>query len=254
MGTHAHALARIGDRCVQRGQDYIVLGSDSGRIVILEYHQAKNEFVKVHEETFGKSGIRRIVPGQMLAGDPKGRALMIGACAQASERGVQVRHLQTLTNWWTLQCAWHCAAAVEKQKFVYIMNRDSNANLTISSPLEAHKSHTLVYSCTVRSRCRLMNEGILRDLTSRGPPLLHGWRGRAWMSGTRTPSLRAWKWTTRRSTVTRPAKRSRRRRRCAFDDNSSTSVPGARLTIILAHECQYPPLASCSHTTSWTWA
>lgn len=35
--------------------------------------------------------------------------------------------------------------AVEKQKLVYILNRDSNARLTISSPLEAHKSNTLVY-------------------------------------------------------------------------------------------------------------
>lgn len=29
-------------------------------------------------ETFGKSGCRRIVPGQYLAVDPKGRAIMIG--------------------------------------------------------------------------------------------------------------------------------------------------------------------------------
>ena len=36
--------------------------------------------------------------------------------------------------------------AVEKQKLVYIMNRDAAARLTISSPLEAHKSHTLVYN------------------------------------------------------------------------------------------------------------
>eukprot|EP00746_Dinoflagellata_sp_MGD_P091760 gnl/MRDRNA2_/MRDRNA2_36348_c0_seq1.p1 gnl/MRDRNA2_/MRDRNA2_36348_c0~~gnl/MRDRNA2_/MRDRNA2_36348_c0_seq1.p1 ORF type:complete len:1184 (-),score=253.37 gnl/MRDRNA2_/MRDRNA2_36348_c0_seq1:15-3260(-) len=37
-------------------------------------------------------------------------------------------------------------AAIEKQKFVYILNRDSGARLTISSPLEAHKPCTLVYS------------------------------------------------------------------------------------------------------------
>ena len=61
--------------------DYIVVGSDSGRIVILEYRPAKNEFHKVHEETFGKSGCRRIVPGQMLAADPKGRAVMISTPA-----------------------------------------------------------------------------------------------------------------------------------------------------------------------------
>jgi len=48
-----------------------------------------------------------------LAVDPKGRAFMIGA--------------------------------IEKQKFVYIMNRDNNNKLTISSPLEAHKSHTIIF-------------------------------------------------------------------------------------------------------------
>ncbi|XP_014513669.1 spliceosome-associated protein 130 A [Vigna radiata var. radiata] len=95
-------------------KDYIVVGSDSGRIVILEYNKEKNVFDKVHQETFGKSGCRRIVPGQYLAIDPKGRAVMIGAC--------------------------------EKQKLVYVLNRDTAARLTISSPLEAHKSHTLVYS------------------------------------------------------------------------------------------------------------
>jgi len=58
--------------------DYIVVGSDSGRIVILEYLPAKNCFEKAHQETFGKSGCRRIVPGQYLAIDPKGRAVMIG--------------------------------------------------------------------------------------------------------------------------------------------------------------------------------
>lgn len=93
--------------------DYAVIGSDSGRIVILEYNPSKNVLDKVHQETFGKSGCRRIVPGQYLAMDPKGRAVMVGA--------------------------------VEKQKLVYILNRDSEARLTISSPLEAHKSSTLTY-------------------------------------------------------------------------------------------------------------
>ena len=39
-----------------------------------------------------------------------------------------------------------CLAAVEKQKLVYILNRDASARLTISSPLEAHKSHTIVFN------------------------------------------------------------------------------------------------------------
>ncbi|PKA61181.1 DNA damage-binding protein 1b [Apostasia shenzhenica] len=97
-------------------KDYVVVGSDSGRIVIMEYHKEKNCFHKLYQETFGKSGCRRIVPGQYLAVDPKGRAVMIAAC--------------------------------EKQKLVYVLNRDTAARLTISSPLEAHKSHTITYSIT----------------------------------------------------------------------------------------------------------
>ena len=58
--------------------DYLAVGSDSGRIVILEYLPAKNCFSRIHQETFGKSGCRRIVPGQYLAADPKGRAIMVG--------------------------------------------------------------------------------------------------------------------------------------------------------------------------------
>lgn len=100
--------------------DYVVVGSDSGRIVILQFDSSKNAFKKVHQETFGRSGCRRIVPGQFLSCDPKGRACMI--------------------------------AAAEKQKFVYVLNRDTSAALTISSPLEAHKSHNIVFS-TVGMDC-----------------------------------------------------------------------------------------------------
>ncbi|CAL1266321.1 unnamed protein product [Larinioides sclopetarius] len=103
----------MGFRLTGGSKDYLVIGSDSGKIVILEYNAQKNVFEKVHQETFGKSGCRRIVPGQYLAIDPKGRAVMIGA--------------------------------VEKKKLVYILNRDTAARLTISSPLEAPKSNTLVY-------------------------------------------------------------------------------------------------------------
>lgn len=94
-------------------KDYLAIGSESGRLVILEYLPEKNKFDKVHQETFGRSGCRRIVPGQFLACDSKGRAVMIGA--------------------------------VEKQKLVYQLNRDTQANLTITSPLEAHKANTFVF-------------------------------------------------------------------------------------------------------------
>ena len=36
-------------------------------------------------------------------------------------------------------------AAIEKQKFVYILNRDTNNRITISSPLEAHKNRTIIF-------------------------------------------------------------------------------------------------------------
>ncbi|CEL98274.1 unnamed protein product, partial [Vitrella brassicaformis CCMP3155] len=100
-------------RIVGASRDYIVVGSDSGRIVILEFNTQKNCFEKVHQETYGKSGIRRIVPGQYLGIDPKGRAIAL--------------------------------AAIEKQKFVYVVNRDQSARLTISSPLEAHKNNTICH-------------------------------------------------------------------------------------------------------------
>lgn len=43
------------------------------------------------------------------------------------------------------RCCSFLAGAIEKQKLVYILNRDAAARLTISSPLEAHKANTLVY-------------------------------------------------------------------------------------------------------------
>jgi splicing factor 3B subunit 3 len=36
-------------------------------------------------------------------------------------------------------------AGIEKQKLVYVMNRDASSRLTISSPLEAHKSQVGLY-------------------------------------------------------------------------------------------------------------
>ncbi len=83
---------------------------------------------------------RRIVPGEYLAVDPKGRACLVGA--------------------------------VEKQKFVYVLNRDNEGNLTISSPLEAHKSHNIALRWGRR--------------TARGRAGGHaGGRGNVWASGRR---------------------------------------------------------------------
>ena len=81
------------------------LGTDAGKIIILEYSAAKQCFERVHAETYGKTGVRRIVPGQYVAADPRGRAMMVGA--------------------------------VEKQKLVYILNRDTAARLLPVGPRRA---------------------------------------------------------------------------------------------------------------------
>ena len=59
-------------------KDYVIVGTDSGKITILEFDTTSNRFKPVHCEVYGKTGCRRIVPGQYLAADPKGRAIMIG--------------------------------------------------------------------------------------------------------------------------------------------------------------------------------
>jgi splicing factor 3B subunit 3 len=63
-----------------------VVGSDSGRFSVLEYVKEKNRMTPVQLETFGKSGCRRIVPGQYVVVDPKGRAAMIGSMEKQKVR------------------------------------------------------------------------------------------------------------------------------------------------------------------------
>ncbi|KAH9869934.1 hypothetical protein J1614_006855 [Plenodomus biglobosus] len=94
-------------------KDHIVISTDSGRLVTYEYMPDERTFRTVHFETYGKSGIRRVVPGEYLAADPKGRAIML--------------------------------ASTEKNKLVYILTRNAQTEIIISSPLEAHKPQTLVY-------------------------------------------------------------------------------------------------------------
>lgn len=94
-------------------QDNLAITSDSGRVVILEWDDKAQTFVKLHRETYGKTGVRRVVAGEFMALDPKGRAMML--------------------------------AAVERQKFVFILNRDARGRLAIGSPLEAHKSYQICF-------------------------------------------------------------------------------------------------------------
>lgn len=58
-----------------------MIGSDSGRVVVLKFNGEKNVFEKIHQETFGKVGVIRGLPGQYVAVDPSGRAFMISSCS-----------------------------------------------------------------------------------------------------------------------------------------------------------------------------
>ncbi|KAH0353112.1 putative splicing factor 3B subunit 3, partial [Aureobasidium melanogenum] len=99
-------------------RDLIIVSSDSGRVSLLQYDDEKNRFERVHLETFGKSGIRRTIPGQYLASDPRGRCCMF--------------------------------ASVEKNKVVYILNRNAEQQVTISSPQEVNRPQTLTFDiCAV---------------------------------------------------------------------------------------------------------
>ncbi|KAK5122599.1 hypothetical protein LTR85_003862 [Meristemomyces frigidus] len=94
--------------------DQLIVSSDSGRLTMLNYDHTKNTFKRVHLETFGKSGVRRTVPGQYLASDPRGRCCML--------------------------------ASAEKNKVLYIVNRNSEGAIMISSPHEANQWASLCFA------------------------------------------------------------------------------------------------------------
>lgn len=91
-------------------RDLIIVGSDSGNVSVLDFEGAQSKIL--YCPAFGKTGCRRGTPGQYLAKDPKGRAFMI--------------------------------SSIEKRKLVYVLNRDATGQPTIASPLEAHRSRTIV--------------------------------------------------------------------------------------------------------------
>lgn len=93
-------------------KDYVIVGSDFNRIVILEYISKRNVFEKI-QETFAKLGTCRHIPCHYLAVDPHGRSIMIGA--------------------------------LEKQKLAYILNFETETELASSSPLEVPENSSLVY-------------------------------------------------------------------------------------------------------------
>ena len=91
-------------------KDYLVVGSDSGATVVLALKAATSggfwRWERVAGMTHGRSGSRRAIPGQMIAVDPRGRAIL--------------------------------TAALESKKFAHSIGR-SEDKLTLSSPLESHR-------------------------------------------------------------------------------------------------------------------
>jgi splicing factor 3B subunit 3 len=107
------AIRNLGSiRIHGHSRDLLVVTSDSGRLSFLKFTGTR--FERLSLESFGKAGIRRTVPGEYVATDPAGRAVMIGA--------------------------------IEKEKFVFATNRDAQDQLFVSSPLEAHKPNTITFA------------------------------------------------------------------------------------------------------------
>ena len=103
--SHIRKIAPMKDTYTKK--DNLVVLSDSGKIVIFEIDIDKKKFVRINQEIYGKSGCRRITPGEYLAIDNKSRAIMIGG--------------------------------IEKEKFVYIF-KEINNNLILNDNLEENKN------------------------------------------------------------------------------------------------------------------
>lgn len=103
-------------KVVKSTKDLILLTSDSGTLSIIEFDSVNYKFTAVRSETFYKTGVRRLSPGEYISVDPNGRAAMIGA--------------------------------IERNKLVYTFARDnSHSNgLVVMSPLEANRNHLLTYT------------------------------------------------------------------------------------------------------------
>nr|BAS01429.1 splicing factor 3b [Lotharella vacuolata] len=86
-------------------------GSNSGGISFLKYSNTAS-WVNIFTHFFGRSGNRRIIPGYHICNDLKGRACII--------------------------------AAIEKLRFVYIINHMTKDSGIISSPVEVQKSNSII--------------------------------------------------------------------------------------------------------------
>lgn len=133
--VRAMATLASGDATIA---DSVIVSADSGRLNVLRYDALSATWSRVAVDAYGKSGVRRCVPGHFVVADPRGRSIMI--------------------------------AALEKQKFVYGVKTATRRELMppgadeddgvdslsgdaddvvvqLSSAIEAHKSGACVLDC-----------------------------------------------------------------------------------------------------------
>jgi splicing factor 3B subunit 3 len=99
----------------ESSKDLIILTSDSGMLTIIEFDPINNKFISIANESFYKTGIRRLSPNAYISADSKGRAVMI--------------------------------SAIEKNKLVYTFTKDYDysSKINIMSPIEANRNNLLTY-------------------------------------------------------------------------------------------------------------
>lgn len=119
------------------GRDLLAVGTDAGRLILLEWSSAVNEWRVRVRETYGRSGVRRTIPGQYLACDPQGRALMIGAVERQKLVYLLSHHdpTQTITQAQALQQRLQSQSG---------SGQFASSTLRVSSPLEVSKTGLLV--------------------------------------------------------------------------------------------------------------
>lgn len=126
LETHSILRSIIPVRLTGGKRDLLAVSSDSGSLSVVDWDlvgggggagQASTastaSAAAATTVVLGKSGCRRSTPGQYLAADPKGRAIMV--------------------------------SAVEKRKLVYVLNH-REGKFTLASPLEAHRSRTICWA------------------------------------------------------------------------------------------------------------
>ncbi|KAI3654555.1 hypothetical protein MP228_000609 [Amoeboaphelidium protococcarum] len=120
---------KIGDGSLSGDQDYVVLLSEAGNLVILQYNEQVGEFLVVRNESFGKVGINRGIPSEYLAVDPHGRCCLISALEYQKFAFILSLQQQTHTN-----------DGDQEQQLDSI-----RSEVYVSSPLSCHRRGVVVF-------------------------------------------------------------------------------------------------------------